>query len=299
LLWVDAARSIIHAADFPSTWQSTATRSWDLSRHLDATGRARWVTTAIPRTGGGLVATLGELVVAVDDDDIETLASLEGLGLAGRVRFNDAKVDPHGRLVAGWVGSSDPAGGVVRFDGAGRLEVVVEDVGAANGLDWSPDGSTFYLADTAAGTVSAFDDPGDGPMRNRRVLVDFPAGHPPDGLCTDVEGGLWVALPFRGQVQRFSPDGELLEVLEIPCPMPTSAAFGGPDGRTLFITSQAIPDGSPGRDPKLDALLEQARAHPGATRSGELFRCEPGVAGFAARPFAGSPPALIDSTSIR
>jgi sugar lactone lactonase YvrE len=81
----------------------------------------------------------------------------------------------------------------------------------ANGLDWSPDGRTFYFADSAAGAIYAYDfDPAPGTLAHRRVfaMVD-PADGRPDGLTVDAEGCVWSALWDGWAVRRFDPSGIL------------------------------------------------------------------------------------------
>jgi sugar lactone lactonase YvrE len=80
----------------------------------------------------------------------------------------------------------------------------------------------------------------------------------PDGLTVDADGCLWVALWDGGAVLRLAPDGAVLQAVELPVPRVTSCVFGGPELRTLFITTAASDDGS----------------------GGALFSCQPGVPGL-------------------
>ncbi len=164
-------------------------------------------------------------------------------------RFNDGKADPQGRF---WVGTlcepREPAlAALYRWNGA-KLERIAGDISVSNGLGFSPDGRTLYWSDTHAHRVYAFDfDGAEGSLSNRRVFASFAKKQPnqdlptyggrPDGAAVDVEGGYWVAM-FEGQrLLRFSPAGETL--LEVPLPVrcPTMPCFGGPDLRTLFVTT--------------------------------------------------------------
>jgi sugar lactone lactonase YvrE len=145
----------------------------------------------------------------------------------------------------------------------------------ANGLDWSPDGRTFYFADSAAGAIYAYDfDPAPGTLAHRRVfaMVD-PADGRPDGLTVDAEGCVWAALWDGWAVRRFDPSGRMMSDLRLPVPRPTSVAFGGADYRTLYITSARI------RLP--------ARILADAPFSGGIFAADAGVAGWPAGQFAG------------
>src|SRR5919204_405258 len=83
--------------------------------------------------------------------------------------------------------------------------------------------------------------------RWRRVAAIEPGAGVPDGLVVDVEGCIWVALWEGWAVRRYSPDGELLGVVEVPAALVTKPAFGGPDLADLYITTAAY--GSPDAPP--------------------------------------------------
>jgi sugar lactone lactonase YvrE len=169
-----------------------------------------------------------------------------------RQRFNDGKCDPQGRF---WAGSlyepKDQALGVLyMLDGRG-LHPMADGVTTANGLAWSPDGRTAYWADTAAHQIRAFDfDPASGQLSGARLFhqapakpvgwvwgCDTPYGGRPDGAAVDVEGCYWSA-QYEGQrLLRLSPTGQVLAEVPVPAMCPTMPCFGGPDGRTLFVTT--------------------------------------------------------------
>lgn len=166
-----------------------------------------------------------------------------------RERFNDGKADPQGRF---WVGTiyeprTPPNAALYRWAG-GRLERMVGDITVSNGLAFSPDGRTMYRSDTTAHRVHALDfDDGDGSLSRQRVFAEFPLKQPgqslatyggrPDGAAVDAEGAYWCAM-FEGQrLLRFAPDGRLLQELPLPVRCPTMPCFGGPDLRTLYVTT--------------------------------------------------------------
>jgi sugar lactone lactonase YvrE len=252
-------------------------RSWDLGELAAA---------VVPRSGGGLVVlTPTEVVGLSDGGEREPLASL---GREAGIRFNDAKCDPQGALVAGWMAEElDRPGAVLRIGPDGAVETLVTGVQLANGMAWSPDGSTFYLVDSATLAVEAFDYGPGAPLEWRRTITKLERGNgAPNGVCVDHEGCLWVAITYGGEVRRYSPTGELLEVLETPAKRVTSCAFGGRGGAELFVTSGSfkVPSHVPNRV-GLDAdLVDAANQEPFA---GALFACRPGVTGPAAVPFAG------------
>jgi sugar lactone lactonase YvrE len=220
-----------------------------------------------PRAGGGAVIAVerGFLLEAADG----TLTALGELWDDPGVRFNDGGCDPAGRFYCGSMAYDHrPGGGTVyRLDPDGTVEVVMERVTISNGLDWSPDGTLAYYADTATGEVSALEPDLTARRTFARIAQDDGA---PDGLVVDADGGVWVALYGGAAVHRYTPSGALDAVVELPVTNATACTFGGAELRTLFITTsrENVPEG------------EQPEA-------GAVFACEPGVAGMPARTFAG------------
>ena len=120
--------------------------------------------------------------------------------------------------------------------------MVLEDVTISNGIGWSLDGGTMYYIDSMAYRVDAFDfDLATVRSPSRRPLIVIERGGGiPDGLAVDDEGGIWVALWGRAAIRRYSPDGELERVLEVPADNVTACCFGGDDGRSLYVTSASV-----------------------------------------------------------
>jgi sugar lactone lactonase YvrE len=194
-------------------------------------------------------------------------------------RFNDGKVDRQGRF---WAGTMDdvnwnaPAGSLYRLNADDTLTWIQGDVACANGLGWSADNRTFYFGESFRYAIFAYDfDIATGQVSNRRqfAAIDHSRGAFPDGLTVDAEGGIWSVHNAVGQVVRYSPTGEVTDVIEMPIPQPTSVMFGGEKLDTLYITSS--------RQNMTDAQLAQAPL------SGSLFAVRPGVAGLPEPYFAG------------
>jgi sugar lactone lactonase YvrE len=80
-------------------------------------------------------------------------------------------------------------------------------------------------------------------LTNRRVFAQFEDGVP-DGLTVDAEGGLWCALYGAGRITRFAPDGAVIRHYDLPCPVVTAPAFGGPEMTHLFVTTGLSPEGT-------------------------------------------------------
>ncbi|WP_327241692.1 SMP-30/gluconolactonase/LRE family protein [Streptomyces sp. NBC_01320] len=225
LTWVDILAGRVHTADPAAPRPHTLTLP-------------TFVGAAVPKASGGYVAATTEGFTDVRADGTWTTRLSV---LPPGHRMNDAKCDPQGRL---WAGSCtmDFAAGrgalhVLTPDWA--TEPVLDGLTQPNGLGWSPDGRTFYLIDTVAHEVNAFDVPPDrlAPAR-RRTLARFPeAAGEPDGMTVDADGCLWIALWGGGRLLRLSPDGGVLAEVPLPVDQPASCAFGGPDLDVLYVTT--------------------------------------------------------------
>jgi sugar lactone lactonase YvrE len=157
------------------------------------------------------------------------------------VRMNDAACDPQGRLWAGTMADDQHQGGgaLYRLDASGRTEPVLSGLTISNGLGWSPDGRTMYLVDSGPRVVHAFDfDGAHGTIARPRALVNVDEGiGAPDGMTVDAAGDLWVAIYGGSRVQRYSPEGTLLEEWLLPAEQTTSCAFAGRGLRRLYVTT--------------------------------------------------------------
>lgn len=185
---------------------------------------------------------------------------------AARLRFNDGKVDPAGRL---WVGSisdaREPEAALYRF-GGGAFAAQVPGLTTSNGLAWSPDGRRVHWSDTKAHRVYVADfDVAAGTLANPRVFAEFPPrtageayGGRPDGAAMDAEGCYWAAMFEGGALVRIAPTGEILQRLALPATCPTMPTFGGADLRTLFITTarEKRPADELAREPLAGAVLQ-------------------------------------------
>jgi sugar lactone lactonase YvrE len=172
-----------------------------------------------------------------------------------KARFNDGRCDNSGRFWAGTMWEPrDRAGGTVyclEADGRFRADTVPTII--TNAMTFSADGKTMTLSDTPNHVLWAFDyDEATGTPSNQRVLRRYEKptvdgnGNPPgyggrpDGACVDAEGNIYVACIQGSRVEKLSPIGELLAVIELPVPCPTCCTFGDDDLRTLYIVTGRI-----------------------------------------------------------
>jgi sugar lactone lactonase YvrE len=247
-----------------------------LNRWHPASGRhEQWtfdtdVGCCAPLLGGGLVLAMRDGVWRFNPAGGQREPLAPAPYDTAHERFNDGKADPQGRF---WVGTiyepRRPAlAALYRLADRGALEKVAGDITVSNGLAWSPDGRTMYWSDTTAHTVYAFDfDGSDGSLSRRRVFASFPGkpadgdlaayGGRPDGAAVDVEGAYWVAMFEGRRLLRLAPDGRLLQEVPLPVRCPTMPCFGGPDLRTLFITTarQNRPDAELAAEPDAGCVL--------------------------------------------
>lgn len=184
-------------------------------------------------------------------------------------RLNDATVCPDGTL---WFGSMDdlqtrPSGSLYRLGRDGRCAPLDSGYVITNGPAFSPDAQTFYHTDTNERVVYAFDRDKSGGISGRRAFVRIAADEGyPDGTTVDAEGCVWIAMWGGWGVRRYSPSGELLSTIRVPCSNVTKIAFGGPDYRSVFVTTASI------------GLSAAARAE--QPLAGALFRFETDVPGL-------------------
>lgn len=156
-------------------------------------------------------------------------------------RLNDGTCDAQGRFWAGAmdVGAAPGAGVLCSLERDGTVVRRLSGLTVPNGVDWSADGATMYVVDSATHRVDVLDVAPDGELSNRRPFVTLPDSVLPDGLTVDAEGGVWVALWGGWAVHHYAPDGRLLRQLQLPVAQVTSCAFGGPDLTDLFVTTAA------------------------------------------------------------
>ena len=229
-----------------------------------------------PRAGGGAVLAV-ERGFALEDPDGSVRPLGELWGADAGLRMNEGGCDPDGRFYCGSMaydqdaGRGDGRGSVHRLDPDGSVEVAWSGVTISNGFGFSPDGSRAYYVDTPTGRIDVWDYDSAAGLTGRRPLAAVEEPGHPDGLAVDAEGYVWVALFGGGAVRRYSPEGRLDAVVEVPgASQVTAVTFGGEDLDRLFITTsrENLPDD----------------AEPVA---GSLFTFRPGVRGLPVLPYAG------------
>ena len=174
-----------------------------------------------------------------DSGRLKTLASLDSEPPTNRI--NDGKCDSAGKFLMGTMdmNEKEPTGTLYSFNGK-TVTALFSGVIVSNGLAWSPDHKTLYYIDTPSREVKAFDyDTTTGKIARLRIVihVDEALGWP-DGMTSDMDGNLWIAMWGGAQVTKWNPDtGELLAQIPVPALNTSACVFGGRDLNELYVTS--------------------------------------------------------------
>ena len=228
LSWVDIEAGTIHVG------RVHADGMFEQVRVIEVPDR---VGCAFPLDGGGFLAGVGRRLAVIDvHGDIVFSGDLIDNGR----RFNDGVIDPAGRLLIGSLSlEGESAGNVLlRLESDGSVTTLDNDLLLANGLGFSPDGTTLYLVDSLARTLCARDYDANGMSTGPRQTLARFDGCEPDGLAVDQAGDIWVAL-WRGHgIRRFSPDGTARGDTILGPPHVTSLCFfTDGSGRALVTTA--------------------------------------------------------------
>lgn len=234
LHWVDSADGRI----FRSTAQGEELRAWEVGEPIGS--------IAIEADNSYFLAALQSGLYRIDMDSGAKELLVDPEPAEPQNRLNDGKVDRQGRFVFGSMDTreEEPSGKLYSYEANGRLSVLDTGIICSNGPCFSPDGSILYFSDTWTGEVWAYDyDVENGRVSPRRTFthVDTSGGGAADGATVDSEGFLWQALVYSGKIVRYSPDGQVDRILEMPVLKVTSLAFGGPNLDILYVTSMAKP----------------------------------------------------------
>jgi sugar lactone lactonase YvrE len=237
LYWNDINRFLLHRYHV----DNQATQTWIFDEPVTAVN-----LTTDPEL---LLLVLGSKVGFWSPGTHPRVQTIYRLATAPEMRFNDARVDPRGSL---WVGTMrnnvgeqgenlDVAytdGVLYRIETDGAVSEWKRDIGISNTVAWSPDRRKLYFGDSVANAIYSFSyDESSGAISGERTHF---AGHDqglPDGSAIDADGHLWNARYGGGCIVRIAPDGSLDRVITLPVRNPTTCAFGGPELKTLYITS--------------------------------------------------------------
>lgn len=265
LYWIDIKGPALHRFE-PAT---EARRTWPLPSEVGA--------FALLADGGALVALRhGMFRLDLEGGDLDLLASPPFDPTL--FRFNEGACDALGRF---WVGVMfDPleegtpaqAGSLHSFTLKEGLRREPDAAELHNGMAWSANNQTFFLAHSGRREIIAFDyEMTEGRLSNRRIFATIPeACGVPDGAAVDAAGAYWCALHGAGRLRRFRADGTFDRDVVLPVSRPTMCAFGGEHLNVLYVTSASD---------KMSEADKRSEPHAGA-----VLRLSPKERGLA-RPF--------------
>lgn len=225
-----------------------------------------------PRRDGGIaVATRSDVRVYSDPAgwhegrvlDLAPVRKTQTIVRRPDERFNEGGCTPGGDLLLGTTTNPRTAQAAAVYavapDGGSRT--VLADLTVCNGLVFDPSEGVMYYADTPTRTVTKAVYSEGEPIRSLETLDVAMIAGVPDGMCVDVEGGVWIAMFGGSAVVRLDSTGAVTERIDMPVSQPTSCAFE-PAGTTLWVTTSAY-----------------GRAEEKANGAGALFRVDVGVSG--------------------
>lgn len=228
LLFVDISGGQINALDL----QGNLTRVYESPARIGALALTQ---------KGNLIFTQNAGVAVLDRSSLRVIHHSKLATTQSSYRFNDGACDPQGRFVTGLMdeGHSSNTGKFYRYDAGLNASVILGNISLPNGLAWSNDDNELFFVDSVARTIYRARYVANGGALEPVSVFAHTAEERgrPDGLALDVEGNLWVCQFNGGCLLQYDRHGVLLQTLRVPVPRPTSCCFGGPDMRTLFITT--------------------------------------------------------------
>lgn len=267
VLW-DAERQVVWFVDIKRhrLWHyDPATGSNSFAEAPDQIG---W---AIPAEGGLLLCGLKDGLYTFDPEGRSFDKLMAVPEEPAHNRLNDACTDPWGRV---WFGSMDDgeneaSGRFYVFDRGEIRPAGPSGIKITNGPAVSASGDRIYFTDTTNQAIMVADLSRNGVGEPRpfvRTADKFPDAYP-DGPVVDAEDHLWTGLYLGSHVARYSPDGKLVDTIEIPARDVTKMGFGGADLSTAYVTTAT----------KNMEKVDMERL----PQAGSLFAFEAPVKGFA------------------
>ncbi|MET1115751.1 MAG: SMP-30/gluconolactonase/LRE family protein [Comamonas sp.] len=228
LYWIDAHAQLVRRL-VPA---SGACREWALPSAIGSIALCE---------SGRLLVALAHGFSYLDLASGELTALAEVTHAAERIRLNDGRTDRAGRFVAGSLvmGRNEPLAVLYQVDANARVQVLDTGFAISNAICFSPEGQWLYYTDSRTRKIMRYPyDLATGQVQAPTVWVDTAAlNSAADGATVDSEGCLWTALVETGQLARFTADGQLERLIDMPVRHVTCPSFGGPDLDILYVTS--------------------------------------------------------------
>lgn len=148
---------------------------------------------------------------------------------------NDVAQGPDGTLYASDPNWAKSTGQLWRIGTDGKITRIAADMGTTNGIEVSPDGKTLYVNESAQRNIWSFPIQAGGTLGEKKLIKKFD-DHGFDGMRCDVDGNLYITRYGKGTVIKMTPTGEILKEIDVLGKQPSNICFGGPDGRTAYVT---------------------------------------------------------------
>lgn len=150
---------------------------------------------------------------------------------------NDLTIASDGTLYASDPNWKESTGQLWRIDTDGTVTLLEKEMGTTNGIELSPDERTLYVNESVQRKVWAYDLSEAGEVSDKRLFHQF-ADFGMDGMRCDQQGNLYITRYNKGTVAILTPEGKLLREVRMKGKKTSNIAFGGPDGRTCYVTLQ-------------------------------------------------------------
>ncbi len=206
----------------------------------------------------------------LDGDRLDRLTDFEPTHPTSRL--NDGRCDRQGRFIVGGIDEDGmkPTSSVIQY-ADGRAREMIDGIGCANSICFSPDGRAMYFADSTTRVIQRYEhNPSTGEISAGTPHYQTAANGSPDGSCADANGAIWNAFWCSdggpGHVQQILANGSEGIRISVDAPQVSCACFGGADLGTLFITTA-----------RENMTAEEVAAYP---LSGGIFVAQPGVLGL-------------------
>jgi len=151
---------------------------------------------------------------------------------------NDIAIAKSGVIYASDPKWADNTGNLWKVATDGTVTLLEADMGTTNGVEVSTDEKHLYVNESVQRNVWKYDiEKSSGAVKNKRLLIQCPE-QGGDGMRCDVDGNLYIARYAAGEVTVVSPHGTVIERIKLKGQKPTNVAFGGVDGKTVYVTLQ-------------------------------------------------------------
>ncbi|WP_322046479.1 SMP-30/gluconolactonase/LRE family protein [Paraburkholderia sp. J67] len=228
LYWIDSHAHQVKARNL----KAESVREWTLPSQIGS--------IALCESGRVLVALVDSFCF-LDTETSHITHFVDVAHPAPNMRLNDGRVDREGRLVVGSMalGRREPVGELYQLDGHGNLKSLEKGICVTNSTCFSPDGKYLYFSDSLSHQLRRYRyDSASGSIDERTLFADTTSlKSGPDGATIDAQGNLWAAMVISGQLARFTPEGRLDLLIDLPTVYPTCPSIGGEQLDTIFVTS--------------------------------------------------------------